>query len=184
MSVPVLLLPDFCRCRCCCRSRCHFNNRFWRTTSCKGKYHFHAKYEHYMFCFHYLPSSPVWRPFYFIFYFYSSFYYPMYALKSQISVHKSIFREVFCHIYDKIPRHTSQNAITVGDLKCILAKCCERNEQQLNQAAITIFYSSLVRIWFISIFNYPKEIFFLQNSPAQEHQVRYDTSQKPWNHVS
>ena len=41
----------------------------------------------------------------------------MYALKSQISVHKSIFREVFCHIYDKIPRHTGQNAITVGDLK-------------------------------------------------------------------
>ena len=80
------------------------------------------------------------------FIFYSSFYYPMYALKSQISVHKSIFREVFCHIYDKIPRHTGQNAITVGDLKCILAKCCERNEQQLNQAAITIFYSSLVRI--------------------------------------
>ena len=81
-----------------------------------------------------------------IFIFYSSFYYPMYALKSQISVHKSIFREVFCHIYDKIPRHTGQNAITVGDLKCILAKCCERSEQQLNQAAITIFYSSLVRI--------------------------------------
>ena len=68
------------------------------------------------------------------------------GLKSQISVHKSIFREVFCHIYDKIPRHTGQNAITVGDLKCILAKCCERSEQQLNQAAITIFYSSLVRI--------------------------------------
>ena len=80
------------------------------------------------------------------FIFYSSFYYPMYVPKSQISVHKSIFREVFCHIYDKIPRHTGQNAITVGDLKCILAKCCERSEQQLNQAAITIFYSSLVRI--------------------------------------
>ena len=31
-----------------------------------------------------------------------------------------IFREVFCHEYDKIPRHTGQNAITEGDLECIL----------------------------------------------------------------
>lgn len=69
----------------------------------------------------------------------------MYALKSQISVHKSIFREVFCHIYDKIPRHTGQNAITVGDLKCILAKCCEGSEQQLNQAARE-FDSCIIKI--------------------------------------
>ena len=33
-----------------------------------------------------------------------------------------IFREVFCHEYGKIPRHTGQNAITVGDLECILTK--------------------------------------------------------------
>ena len=33
-----------------------------------------------------------------------------------------IFREVFCHVYDKIPRHTGQNAITEGDLECILTK--------------------------------------------------------------
>ena len=31
------------------------------------------------------------------------------------------FREVFCHEYDKIPRHTGQNAITAGDMECILA---------------------------------------------------------------
>ena len=33
-----------------------------------------------------------------------------------------ISREVFCHIYGKIPRHTGQNAITEGDLECILTK--------------------------------------------------------------
>ena len=31
-----------------------------------------------------------------------------------------IFREVFWNEYDKIPRHTGQNAITEGDLECIL----------------------------------------------------------------
>ena len=33
-----------------------------------------------------------------------------------------ISREVFCHEYGKIPRHTGQNAITEGDLECILTK--------------------------------------------------------------
>ena len=33
-----------------------------------------------------------------------------------------LFREVFWHEYDKIPRHTGQNAITEGDLECILTK--------------------------------------------------------------
>lgn len=33
-----------------------------------------------------------------------------------------IFREVFWHEYDKIPRHTGQNAITEGDWECILTK--------------------------------------------------------------
>ena len=33
-----------------------------------------------------------------------------------------IFREVFCHKYGKIPRHTGQNAITEGDVECILTK--------------------------------------------------------------
>ena len=33
-----------------------------------------------------------------------------------------ISREVFCHEYGKIPRHTSQNPITGGDLEWILTK--------------------------------------------------------------
>ena len=33
-----------------------------------------------------------------------------------------IFREVFCHEYGKIPRHTGQNPITEGDLEWILTK--------------------------------------------------------------
>ena len=33
-----------------------------------------------------------------------------------------IFREVFCHEYGKIPRHTGQNPITVGDLEWILTE--------------------------------------------------------------
>lgn len=40
-----------------------------------------------------------------------------------------IFREVFWHEYDKIPRHTGQNAITEGDLECILTRNCEDTEQ-------------------------------------------------------
>jgi hypothetical protein len=36
---------------------------------------------------------------------------------------------VFWHEYAKIPRHTSQNAITEGDFKCILARNCEGTEQ-------------------------------------------------------
>ena len=33
-----------------------------------------------------------------------------------------ISREVFCHEYGKFPRHTGLNAITEGDLECILTK--------------------------------------------------------------
>ena len=33
-----------------------------------------------------------------------------------------VFREVFCHEYGKIPRHTGQNAITEGDVECILTQ--------------------------------------------------------------
>ena len=33
-----------------------------------------------------------------------------------------ISREVFCHEYGKIPRHAGQNAITEGDVECILTK--------------------------------------------------------------
>ena len=31
--------------------------------------------------------------------------------------------------FAKIPRHASQNAITEGDFKCILARNCEATEQ-------------------------------------------------------
>ena len=33
------------------------------------------------------------------------------------------------HKYAKIPRHTSKNAITEGDFKCILARNCEGTKQ-------------------------------------------------------
>ena len=36
---------------------------------------------------------------------------------------------MFWHEYAKIPRHTSQNAITEGDFKCILTRNCEGTEQ-------------------------------------------------------
>ena len=34
--------------------------------------------------------------------------------------------------FAKIPRHTSQNAITAGDLECILTRNCEGTEQLRN----------------------------------------------------
>ena len=34
--------------------------------------------------------------------------------------------------FAKIPRHASQNAITEGDFKCILARNCEGTEQLQN----------------------------------------------------
>lgn len=48
-----------------------------------------------------------------------------------------IFREVFWHEYDKIPRHTGQNAITEGDLECILTRNCEGTEQLQNKIEFT-----------------------------------------------
>ena len=36
---------------------------------------------------------------------------------------------MFWHGYAKIPRHTSKNAITEGDFKCIFACNCEGTEQ-------------------------------------------------------
>ena len=46
-----------------------------------------------------------------------------------VTVHTPLSREVFWHEYAKIPRHTSQNAITEGDFKCILTRNCEGTEQ-------------------------------------------------------
>ena len=50
-------------------------------------------------------------------------------LRFTVTVHIPLSREVFWHEYAKIPRHTSQNAITEGDFKCILARNCEGTEQ-------------------------------------------------------
>ena len=38
------------------------------------------------------------------------------------TVHRLLSRKVFWHVYAKIPRHTGQNAITEGDLECILTR--------------------------------------------------------------
>ena len=54
-----------------------------------------------------------------------------------VTVHTPLSREVFWHEYAKIPRHTSQNAITEGDFKCILARNCEGTEQ-LRKINITV----------------------------------------------
>ena len=45
-----------------------------------------------------------------------------------VTIQKVVSREVFWHEYAKIPRHTSQNAITEGDFKCIFRNC-EGTEQ-------------------------------------------------------
>ena len=44
------------------------------------------------------------------------------GVNSKCNCSQVISREVFCHEYGKIPRHTGQNAITEGDLECILNK--------------------------------------------------------------
>ena len=41
----------------------------------------------------------------------------------------SIPRGVLACFFAKIPRHTRQNAITEGDLECILTRNCEGTEQ-------------------------------------------------------
>lgn len=46
-----------------------------------------------------------------------------------VTIQQPLSREVFWHIYAKIPRRTSKNAITKGDLKCIFARNCEGTEQ-------------------------------------------------------
>ena len=46
-----------------------------------------------------------------------------------VTIQQPLSREVFWHKYAKIPRHTSKNAITEGDFKCIFARNCEVTEQ-------------------------------------------------------
>ena len=40
--------------------------------------------------------------------------------------------------FAKIPRHTRQNAITEGDLECILTRSCEGTEQLQNRINVTV----------------------------------------------
>ena len=56
-----------------------------------------------------------------------------------------IIREVFWHKYAKIPRHTSKNAITEGDFKCVFARNCEVTEQ-LRMIIIKNVSKELIRI--------------------------------------
>jgi len=53
---------------------------------------------------------------------------------------------VFWHEYAKIPRHTSQNAITEGDFKCILARNCEGTEQLRNVKHIKVHHRPEVHL--------------------------------------
>ena len=46
-----------------------------------------------------------------------------------VTIQQPLSRELFWHIYAKIPRHTSKNAITEGD--GIFARNCEGIEQLL-----------------------------------------------------
>ena len=40
--------------------------------------------------------------------------------------------------FAKIPRHTKQNAITEGDLECILTRNCEATEQLRISTKVTV----------------------------------------------
>ena len=46
-----------------------------------------------------------------------------------VTIQEPLFREVFWHVYAKIPRVASQNPITNGDFYWILARNCEGTEQ-------------------------------------------------------
>ena len=62
-----------------------------------------------------------------------------------VTIQQPLSREVFWHIYAKIPRHTSKNAITEGDFKCIFARNCEGTEQ-LRMIIIKNVSKELIRI--------------------------------------
>ena len=47
----------------------------------------------------------------------------------KVNIQQVVSREVFWHVFAKIPRHARQNAITEGDLECILTRNCEGTEQ-------------------------------------------------------
>ena len=56
-------------------------------------------------------------------------YPPCLFSKIFVTIQKVVSREAFWHVFAKIPRHTRQNAITEGDLECILTRNCEGTEQ-------------------------------------------------------
>ena len=62
-----------------------------------------------------------------------------------VTIQQPLSREVFWHIYAKIPRHTSKNAITEGDFQCIFARNCEVTEQ-LRMIIIKNVSKELIRI--------------------------------------
>ena len=62
-----------------------------------------------------------------------------------VTIQQPLSREVFWHIYAKIPRHTSINAITEGDFKCVFARNCEGTEQ-LRMIIIKNVSKELIRI--------------------------------------
>ena len=66
---------------------------------------------------------------------------------------------MFWHEYAKIPRHTSQNAITEGDFKCILTRNCEGTEQ-LRKIVIA---NTLKKHYFIYIAFLVYKIMFLMH---------------------
>ena len=53
--------------------------------------------------------------------------------------------------FAKIPRHTRQNAITEGDLECILARNCEGTEQLQNEKINALQRRKLQSIYFTYI---------------------------------
>ena len=62
-----------------------------------------------------------------------------------VTIQQPLSRELFWHIYAKIPRHTSKNAIIEGDFKCIFARNCEGTEQ-LRMIIIKNVSKELIRI--------------------------------------
>ena len=45
-----------------------------------------------------------------------------------VTIQQPLSREVFWHIYAKIPSAYNKNAITEGDFKCVFARNCEGTE--------------------------------------------------------
>ena len=53
-------------------------------------------------------------------------------MSNNVTIQELLFREVFWHVYAKIPRVASQHPIANGDFYWILARNCEGTEQLHN----------------------------------------------------